>query len=116
MLDYYGSIMINEDEIIERIIEHYQNKYETNTLKKIIKSMMIEGLIHKTYSVSGWMVFGGKDAIQKVEEAYQKKLMDAKKKLSFSKIFHERMNNNTTTIDPYLVCEILIHACENKHE
>ena len=106
MLDYYGSIMINEDDIIKRIIESYQNKYETETLKKIIKEMMNEGLIHKEYSVSGWMVFGGKDAIQKVEEAYQKKLMDAKKKLSFSKIFHERMGNDTTIIDPYLVLKI----------
>ena len=75
--------------------------------------MMNEGLIHREYSVSGWMVFGGKAVIQKVEEVYQKKLMDAKKKLAFSKILHERMGNDTK-IDQYLVWEIATYNTDRK--
>jgi polyhydroxyalkanoate synthesis regulator phasin len=108
MLDYYGSIIIKEDEIVEKIINSYQNKYETETLKKIIKEMMDEGKISKEYSVSGWMVFFGKDIIEKVENKYKEKLNNAKKRLEFSKILHKRLSpDKIGNQDPYIVEEII---------
>ena len=108
MLDYYGSIIMNEDEIIKRIIDSYQEKYDKDALKRIIKEFMDEGLIEKECSVSGWMVFFGQDAVKMVEERYFSDLQDAKKRLEFSKILHERLSpDKIGNHDPYIVEEIL---------
>ena len=53
---------------------------------------MDEGVIAKECSFSGWMVFLGKDAVKMVEEKYLSDLQDAKKRLEFSKILHERLS------------------------
>ena len=108
MLDYYGSIIMNEDEIIKRIIDSYQEKYDKDALKRIIKEFMDEGLIEKECSVSGWMVFTRKDSVEMVEEKYLSDLQDAKKRLEFSKILHERLSpDKIGNHDPYIVEEIL---------
>mgnify|MGYP003682088217 FL=1 len=108
MLDYYGSIIINEDEIIKRIIDSYQEKYDKDALKRIIKEFMDEGVIEKECSVSGWMVFFGKDSIKIVEEKYLSDLQDAKKRLEFSKILNERLSpDKIGNQDPYIVEQIL---------
>ena len=108
MLDYYGSIIINEDEIIKRIIDSYQEKYDKDALKRIIKEFMDEGVIEKECSVSGWMVFFGKVSIEMVEEKYLSDLQDAKKRLEFSKIIHERLSpDKIGNQDPYIVEQIL---------
>ena len=109
MLDYYGSIIMNEDEIIKRIIDSYQEKnYQAEHLEKVIKDFMDEGVIEKECSVSGWMVFFGKDSIEMVEEKYLSDLQDAKKRLEFSKIIHERLSpDKIGNQDPYIVEQIL---------
>ena len=108
MLDYYGSIIMNEDEIIKRIIDSYQEKYDKDALKRIIKDFMDEGVIKKEYSVSGWMVFFGQDAVKMVEEKYLSDLQDAKKRLEFSKILNERLSpDKIGNQDPYIVEGIL---------
>ena len=108
MLDYYGSIIMNEDEIIKRIIDSYQEKYDKDALKRIIKEFMNEGVIEKECSVSGWMVFFGKGSVEMVEEKYLSNLQDAKKRLEFSKILHERLSpEKIGNQDPYIVEEIL---------
>ena len=99
---------MNENEIIKRIIDSYQGKYDEDALERIVKEFMDEGVIEKECSVSGWMVFFGKDAVKMVEERYLKKLNDAKKRLEFSKILHERLYpDKIGNQDPYIVEEII---------
>ena len=111
MLDYYGSIIMNEDDIVKRIIDSYNGKYGQDSLKIIVKEFMDENKINRECSVSGWMVFFGKDAVKMVEERYLylKKVEDAKKRLQFSKILNERLSpDKLGNQDPYLVDKILL--------
>jgi len=100
--------MLGEEDIIKRIVLSYQEKYQKEYIEKIVKDFMEQGIIVRECSVSGWMVFLGKDYIQKVEEKYLSDLDDAKKRLAFSKILHERISpDKIGDQDPYIVEEII---------
>lgn len=74
MLDYYGSITKNEDEIISDLINYYENKnYNKDLIKNIINNLIEKNEISKEYSVSGWMVFFKKICIDKINNELEKK-------------------------------------------
>ena len=56
MLDYYGSIEMNENDIIIKILDSYQGKnYKKEHLEKIIKDFMDGGkLIVNVVFLDGW--------------------------------------------------------------
>lgn len=109
MLDYYGSIIMDENEIISRIIDSYQGKnYKKEHLETIISNYMDENKISRECSVSGWMVFLGKDYIKMVEEKYLSDLDDAEKKLAFTKIVDCRLGPDYIgEVDPEIIKDIL---------
>ena len=83
MLDYYGSITLNENDIKERIYSHF-HKYPKVEVERIVNSLFEIGIISPSYSVSGWNMFFKKEIIDHVDKRYkiqQKKtlaeLMDA---------------------------------------
>ena len=71
MLDYYGSIIKNKDEIIHNIINHYKG-YDKQKIKEIVEDLMKRKEIHEEYSVSGWMVFFHKECIEKMDKEIEK--------------------------------------------
>ena len=74
MLDYYGSITKNKDEIILELINYYENKdYNKDFIKNIINNLIEKNEISKEYSVSGWMVFFKKICIDKINDEIKKK-------------------------------------------
>ncbi len=77
MLDYYGSIIKNRDEIILDIINHY-NKYNEDNIKKIVEDLMDSKEINEEYSVSGWMIFFHKECIEKIDKEIQKRKVNKK--------------------------------------
>lgn len=109
MLDYYGSIIMDENEIISKIIHSYQGKnYNKEHLEKIISNYMNENKISRECSVSGWMVFLGKDYIKMVEEKYLSNLSDAEKKLAFTKIIDCKLGPDYVgEVDPEIIKDIL---------
>lgn len=76
MLDYYGSITKNEDEIILELINYYENKdYNKDLIKNIINDLITTNQISREYSVSGWMVFFKKICIDKINDEIRKKVI-----------------------------------------
>jgi hypothetical protein len=83
MLDYYGSIIKREPEIDTELITRFSEKCHESYIEEIISALRKEDVLHKEYSVSGWMVFHGKlihDIIEKTMN-YQKQKNE--KKLKF---------------------------------
>ena len=72
MLDYYGSIIKNKDEIILDIINHYK-EYDKQEIKGIVENLMERKEISEEYSVSGWMVFFHKECIEKINKEIEKR-------------------------------------------
>ena len=93
MLDYYGSIIKREPEIDTELITRFSEKCYESYLEKIIADLRKEGILHKEYSVSGWMVFHGKtihDIIVKTMN-YQKQKNEKKVKFiyCYNKLFDD---------------------------
>ena len=100
---------MDENEIISRIIDSYQGKnYKTEHLETIISNYMNENKISRECSVSGWMVFLGKDYIKMVEKKYLSDLDEAEKKLAFTKIIDCKLGPDYVgEVDPEIIKDIL---------
>jgi len=85
MLDYYGSIIKQENELDAELITRFSEKCYESYIEKIISDLRKEDILHKEYSVSGWMVFHGKlihDIIEKTMN-YQKQKNEKKVKFLY---------------------------------
>lgn len=54
MLDYFGSITINKNDVIKSIIKHYNNNYSESYIRYIIEYLYSKKILEKEYSISGW--------------------------------------------------------------
>ena len=79
MLDYYGSITMNNEEIKQAILRHF-DKGDADIVNTIIDDFMEQDKINKEYSVSGWLVFFGKQLIEDIRKELHK--MKEEKKIS----------------------------------
>jgi len=82
MLDYFGSVTINQQDAIERIIIAYQNKIDENSLKSIIKKLVENEIIKKEYSITGWNMYVGKELYRIIDNEI--KIINQEKKLAFA--------------------------------
>lgn len=57
MLDYYGSIMKDNNEIDREIINVFKQKCYESHIKNVIAKLRKEEVIFNEYSISGWMMF-----------------------------------------------------------
>lgn len=57
MLDYYGSITMNKNDVIKSIIKQYNNKYSDNYIINILEYLYSKKLLEKEYSISGWNIW-----------------------------------------------------------
>lgn len=71
MLDYYGSITMNNEEIKQAILRHF-DKGDADIVNTIIDDFMEQDKINKEYSVSGWLVFFGKPLIEDIRKELHK--------------------------------------------
>ena len=106
MLDYYGSILKDEEDIKREIVSYFrgydeyqsqlpvhpyplQPYYEDHIVLECYETLRKEDLIFPEYSVSGWGVFGYHNTIhylkQRVPEAQEisNRLRRAKQRLAF---------------------------------
>ena len=73
MLDYYGSITKSEKEIDNELIQRFRDRCHESYMKQIISDLRKEGVLHKEYSVSGWMVFHGKTVCEIIEKTISRR-------------------------------------------
>ena len=57
MLDHYGSIVLNKEDIDKELIYSFKKKCHESYLKSIINNLRYEETLEKEYSVSGWNMF-----------------------------------------------------------
>ena len=81
MMDYYGSITMDE----QSIKNEFYNKYSDYSKQYIDEKLDQIGTFMSVYSVSGWHVFFAPTQYELFQEAVQKDLEIAQKKLTFMK-------------------------------
>lgn len=87
MMDYYGSIIKNEYEIDNELIQRFRVRCYESHMKKIISDLRKENILHKEYSVSGWNVFHGKPICDIIEKKI--KQLKSEQRLKFTYCFNQ---------------------------
>jgi len=93
MLDYYGSIIKSEVEIDSEIINSFRKKCYESYIQKVISDLRKEGILHKEYSVSGWMVFHGKTIHEIIEKTINYQKQKNEKKIKFLYCYNHLFND-----------------------
>ena len=100
MMDYYGSITMTNKDIKASILAlfqahcdwvrdnrvwgcHLPAEYPEDYVIKLSEKL---GVYDKTYSVSGWSVFHGRDWVKKMRDILIKEFKDAEKNLAIVKV------------------------------
>ena len=79
-MDYYGSIIQSKEQIYKDIISRYPN-YTKDYISSKIDYLYETEFISEEVSVSGWMVFVGKDVECKIKLMIEEELKITKKVL-----------------------------------
>ena len=93
MMDYYGSIIKNESDIDKELIQRFKNRCYESHMKKIISELRRENILHKEYSVSGWLTFHGKTVCDIIENKIIVQKDKNNKKLKFTYCFNKLFND-----------------------
>jgi hypothetical protein len=89
MLDYYGSIIKQENEVDTELISKFRERCYESYLEKIISDLRKEGVLQKEYSVSGWMVFHGKAIHEIILKTINYQKQKNEKKIKFLYCYHQ---------------------------
>tara|TARA_Y100000590_G_scaffold150078_1_gene172340 strand:- start:36 stop:374 length:339 start_codon:yes stop_codon:yes gene_type:complete len=85
MLDYYGSIIQDNNQIDRDLVQHFR-KYNENHILRIINDLRKDGTLPLENSVSGWRIFGRKFIIDEINNILEKGTLLAKQRLEFMKL------------------------------
>jgi hypothetical protein len=102
MLDYYGSIIKRENEIDTELISRFRERCHESYLEEIISALRKEDVLHKEYSVSGWMVFHGKIIHDIIEKTMNYQKQKNEKKIKFLYCYNQLHNDHDIG---KLICE-----------
>jgi len=84
MLDYYGSIVKDNNQIDTEMIQYFK-EYNENYILEIVNELRRVGTLPLENSVSGWMVFVRKFIIDEIKEIISKETHLSKQRLEFMK-------------------------------
>lgn len=101
MLDYYGSVMITDNEIDTQLISRFR-EYNENYIESIINNLRKEEILVSNHSVSGWMIFVGKYITNKIKDIINEQTRLNKQKLLF--MMYAKENNIDNDICQ-LICD-----------
>ena len=71
MLDYYGSIHMNNSDIDKQIIEYYRGKCNNNYIERLPTILRNNNILEKEYSVSGWNIFFKGEIIKSINNEFK---------------------------------------------
>lgn len=86
-MDYYGSVIKSEKEIDNELIKRFKVRCYEYHMKKIIRDLRKENILHKEYSVSGWLTFHGKPICDIIEQKIKK--LKSEQRLKFLYIYNQ---------------------------
>ena len=84
MLDYYGSIVKDNNQIDTEMIQYFK-EYNKNYILEILNELRNVGTLPLDNSVSGWNIFVRNFIIDEIKEILSKKTYLAKQSLEFMK-------------------------------
>ena len=85
MLDYYGSIVKDNNQIDIEMIQYFK-EYNQDHILRIVNELRRVGTLPLENSVSGWMIFVRKFIIDEIKEILSKETHLAKQRLEFMKL------------------------------
>ena len=100
MLDYYGSITKQKDEIKQDILRAFcpekKGGYNESYILRLANEL---GIIDQEYSVSGWMVFHYKTAVDLIKSEIQVDTDRATSRLSLARLSQEHETVRRVPLD-----------------
>ena len=85
MLDYYGSIVKDNNQIDIEMIQYFK-EYNEDHILRIVNELRRVGTLPLENSVSGWSIFVRKFIIDEIKEILSKETHLAKQRLEFMKL------------------------------
>ncbi len=85
MMDYYGSIVKDNNQIDAEIIQYFK-EYNEDHILRIVNELRKVGTLPSDNSVSGWMIFVKKFIIWEIKSILSKETHLAKQRLEFMKL------------------------------
>ena len=85
MLDYYGSIVKDNNQIDRELIQYFKD-YNENHILRIVNDLRKDGTLPLENSVSGWSIYVRKFIIDKIKTILEKETLLAKQRLEFMKL------------------------------
>ena len=92
MLDYYGSIIKQQSEIDSELVTYFQRhgpSLSDTYLRTIIARLRATSTIKPEYSVTGWYMYGGQEAILQIRKQLAKELVTCEKKLAWMYVMNQ---------------------------
>ena len=97
MLDYYGSIIMNDKDIDADILDIFKN-YQEKYIKSLLNNMRTLKILESEHSVSGYQIFVRQFIIENIKGNIEKQRKINNKKLKFAYIFEKYSKDNDLLI------------------
>mgnify|MGYP001429077507 CR=1 FL=1 len=108
MLDYFGSITIDKNDIIKSIIKHYNNKYNNNYIINILNYLYSKQILEKEYSVSGWNMWYCSITLNHVKNYITLDTLNKKKIVA---LMFQLINSSDLVFEPNIYKKICDNVC-----
>ena len=95
MLDYYGSIIKQQSEIDSELVAYFQRddpSMSETYLRTIIARLRATSTIKPEYSITGWYMYGGQEAILQIRKQLAKELVTCEKKLAWMYVMNQTLD------------------------
>jgi hypothetical protein len=93
MLDYFGSIFKQKQEIYCEIISRFSD-YNSDYITSKLDELYDSNYINEEISVSGWNCFVGKDVCSQINKSIQRDIHTCQLRLLMTKCLHQRTDCN----------------------
>ena len=100
MNDYYGDFMMGSEEVkvtLQLFFQRPENGgHSVALIQKIIEELRETNMIHETYSVTGWRVYGFANASHSIRHSIHERKQKGERKLAFMRGVSETKETNET--------------------
>ena len=95
MLDYYGSVIKQQSEIDSELVAYFQRddpSMSDTYLRETIARLRATSTIKPEYSVTGWYMYGGQEAILQIRKQLAKDHATCEKKLAWMYVMNQTLD------------------------
>lgn len=111
MLDYYGSITMDKNDVIKSIIKLYDvyiNKYSNDYITNILEYLYSKKLLQNEYSVSGWNMWYCNIILNHINNYIRLDTLNKKKIVA---LMFQLINSSDLVFEPNIYKKICDNVC-----